>query len=90
MVVSIDYKNSDGELKNAIVIMEKEKKYSPLEWVSKVENGAGEILLTNIDNEGSMSGYDLDLAKIITNKINIPLMWFWRSREQFTCIRTFF
>jgi len=76
VVVSIDYKkNSKGELKCYSHNGKIETIYTPLEWASKVEkNGAGEILLTNIDNEGSMSGYDVDLAKIITNKINIPLV----------------
>lgn len=76
VVVSIDYKkNSKGELKCYSHNGKIETIYSPLEWASNVEkNGAGEILLTNIDHEGSMSGYDLNLAKIITNKINIPLV----------------
>ncbi len=76
VVASVDYKkNIDGELKCYSHNGKKETIYNPLEWVSKIEkNGAGEILLTNIDNEGSMNGYDIDLAKILTRKINIPFI----------------
>ena len=38
------------------------------------ELGAGEILITSIDKEGTMTGYDLDLVKIITNGVSIPVI----------------
>ena len=37
-------------------------------------NGAGEILLTSMDKDGTKSGYDVDLLKAITNNINIPVI----------------
>ena len=46
-----------------------------VEFAKKVEdNGAGEILLTSMDKDGTKSGYDVDLLKKITNTINIPLI----------------
>ena len=36
--------------------------------------GAGEILLTSIDRDGTMLGYDLDLIKSVTSKVNIPVI----------------
>jgi len=36
--------------------------------------GAGEILLTSIDNDGTKSGYELNLTNLITNSVNIPVI----------------
>ncbi len=45
------------------------------EWAKEVEAlGAGEILLTSIDNDGTMKGYDLNLIEKIANTVNIPLI----------------
>jgi len=38
------------------------------------DNGAGEILLTSMDKDGTKSGYDVDLLKKITKTVNIPLI----------------
>ena len=38
------------------------------------ENGAGEILLTSMDKDGTKSGYDIDLLKVITKNTNIPVI----------------
>lgn len=46
-----------------------------LEWVKKVESlGAGEILLTSMDKDGTKTGYDLDLIKKVVNLVNIPVI----------------
>jgi len=46
-----------------------------VEFAKKVEeNGAGEILLTSMDKDGTKSGYDVDLLKTITNSTNIPVI----------------
>ena len=34
----------------------------------------GEVLLNNVDRDGTMSGYDIDLIKYVKSKINIPLI----------------
>ena len=39
-----------------------------------VENGAGEILLTSIDRDGTFQGYDLDLVRRVTTAINVPVI----------------
>ena len=36
--------------------------------------GAGEILLTSIDREGTMEGYDLDLIRAVSNAVSIPVI----------------
>ncbi len=46
-----------------------------MEWVQIVEeNGAGEVLLTSMDRDGSYDGYDLELLSKINEKISIPLI----------------
>ena len=37
-------------------------------------NGAGEILLTSMDKDGTKSGYDINLTKTISNNLNIPVI----------------
>lgn len=45
------------------------------EWAKKVEElGAGELVLTSVDREGTGKGFDLDLINLISNEINIPLI----------------
>jgi cyclase len=38
------------------------------------ENGAGEILLTSMDKDGTKSGYDIELLKNVTSKVSIPVI----------------
>jgi cyclase len=46
-----------------------------LKFVEKMElMGAGEILLTSMDRDGTKNGYDLDLTKKVSNIVNIPVI----------------
>lgn len=46
-----------------------------LDWAKRAaELGAGEILLTSFDRDGSKSGYDLDLIKAVSSLVNIPVI----------------
>ena len=46
-----------------------------VEWARRVEaKGAGEILLTSMDRDGTKDGYDLELTKAITSVTNIPVI----------------
>jgi len=47
----------------------------PVAWAREVEwRGAGEILLTAIDREGTWMGYDLDLVSAVAGAVDIPLI----------------
>ena len=47
----------------------------PIEWAKEVANlGAGEILLTSMDSDGTKKGYDLDLTRRISAAVNIPVI----------------
>ena len=44
-------------------------------WAAKMENfGAGEILLTSMDRDGTEDGYDLELTKAISETVGIPVI----------------
>ncbi|MGF7430780.1 imidazole glycerol phosphate synthase subunit HisF [Thermoanaerobacterium thermosaccharolyticum] len=49
--------------------------YDVLEWAKKVESlGAGEILLTSMDADGTKNGYDIELTRMVAEKVNIPVI----------------
>ena len=44
-------------------------------WACEVERrGAGEILLTSMDGDGTKEGYDIDLTRAISDAVNIPVI----------------
>lgn len=46
-----------------------------LEWISEAEQrGAGEILLTSMDRDGTKEGFDLALLKKVNNRVHIPVI----------------
>ncbi len=46
-----------------------------LEWATRVaELGAGEILLTSMDCDGGKTGYDLELTRAVSGRVNIPVI----------------
>jgi cyclase len=46
-----------------------------VDWARRgVELGAGEILLTSIDREGTRKGYDVDLSAAIAKSVNVPVI----------------
>jgi imidazole glycerol-phosphate synthase subunit HisF len=45
------------------------------EWAERMENyGAGEILLTSMDRDGTKAGYDLELTRMISDRAKIPVI----------------
>lgn len=46
-----------------------------IEWARKMENsGAGELLLTSMDRDGTKSGFDLELTRRISDAVDIPII----------------
>ncbi len=46
-----------------------------VEWAIKAEKlGAGEILLTSMDQDGTKAGFDLELTKAVSSAVNIPVI----------------
>jgi cyclase len=76
IVVSIDVrKKMFGRYEVFIHGGKKSTGLDPVEFASAMEAmGAGEILLTAIDRDGTQEGYDLDLIKKVTEAVNIPVV----------------
>ena len=46
-----------------------------IEWIIKAEKlGAGEVLLTSMDKDGTKSGYDIELTRRAAEAVNIPVI----------------
>lgn len=76
VVVSIDYRRRvDGE---AIIYTESGKRsadLSLLDWALEAEKrGAGELLLTSIDRDGSQQGLDLEATREVAKAVGIPVI----------------
>ena len=76
VIVSIDVlKNKSGEYEVFNHCGTKPTGLRPMEWAQRVcELGAGEILLTSIERDGTMEGYDIELTKLVTSSVNIPVI----------------
>jgi cyclase len=49
--------------------------WDAIEWAQRAEQlGAGEILLTSMDKDGTRDGYDLDLTRAVSSSIRIPVI----------------
>ena len=75
IVVAVDAKknNSDwyvyshGGTKNTGILA--------LKWIEKIQElGAGEILLTSMDRDGTKIGFDIELLQTVSNFVNIPII----------------
>lgn len=50
-------------------------KLDPVKWaVQMAETGAGEILLTAVDRDGTQEGYDIELLRSVTSAVDIPVI----------------
>ena len=76
IVVSIDVrKQLFGGYKIYTHSGSKKCKLDPLSFSKKMEDlGAGEILLNSIDKDGTMSGFDNQLIKLVASQVNIPVV----------------
>ncbi|HBM16368.1 MAG TPA: imidazole glycerol phosphate synthase subunit HisF [Lentisphaeria bacterium] len=76
IVLAIDAKKAqNGRWKVYTHGGRKETVLDALEWAKYcVSLGAGEILLTSMDKDGTKSGYDIELTKIISESVNVPVI----------------
>lgn len=75
VVVAIDAKKIDGEFYVFINAGKKNTGIKLLQWAKTVENlGAGEILLTSMDADGTQGGFDLDMTKLVSQNVGIPVI----------------
>ena len=75
VVVAIDTKYENGEWMVFVNGGRTPTDLKTIEWAKQVEElGAGEILLTSMDNDGTKSGFALDITKKISEMVNIPVI----------------
>lgn len=54
---------------------ERRRALTRVEWAKKVEKlGAGEILLTSMDGDGTKAGFDLELTRAVSDSVSIPVI----------------
>ena len=76
VIVSIDVKADFwGTLRCRGLSGQWNSKKRPVDWARQAQDlGAGEILLTSIDREGTWSGFDLSLVQLVTEAVSIPVI----------------
>lgn len=76
IVVAIDVKKNDKGSYNVFVHGgRKDTGLDAIQWAKKVYDlGAGEILLTSMDSDGTKAGYDLNITSAISNSVQIPVI----------------
>jgi cyclase len=75
VVVAVDTKFEEDEWKVFIHGGRTPTSLKTVDWVKRVEElGAGEILLTSMNNDGTKNGFNLDITNQVTEAINIPVI----------------
>lgn len=75
IVLAVDAKRAKGSWKVFINGGRLETDRDALQWIRQAEDlGAGEILLTSMDRDGTQAGYDLELLRKVSELVRIPLI----------------
>jgi len=75
VVAAVDVKRREGRLAVMVSAGREETPLEAVEWIRQLEGlGAGEILLTSMDRDGTQSGYDLDLLRAASAAVRIPVI----------------
>ncbi len=76
VVVSIDYKKDEnGSFRVYSEGGSKKSNLTPLDWALKAQNlGAGELLVTCIDHDGTKQGLELEMTERICQSISVPVI----------------
>lgn len=75
IVVAIDGKRVDDDFYVFINAGQKNTGIKLLDWVKEVQSlGAGEILLTSMDADGTQTGFDIEMTKLVAENTNLPVI----------------
>ena len=76
VIIAIDVKRSFwGKYEVYSLSGSDNRRKSPVEWAKEIEDlGAGEILLTSIDREGTWKGFDIELTRQVADTVSIPVI----------------
>jgi len=75
MVIAIDVKREPDDWYVYINAGKKKTDIKVRDWVKRIESlGAGEILLTSMDADGTQKGFDIELTKMVSTMSNLPVI----------------
>lgn len=75
VVVAIDTKNVNGEWKVFTKGGTFETELETVSWATEIEKlGAGEILLTSMNSDGTKNGFDIEVTNAVSKAVNIPVI----------------
>ena len=75
VVVAIDARRANGSWRVHLDGGRTPTDHDVIEWaVEAVERGAGELLVTSMDADGGMSGYDVELLRAIVDRVEVPVI----------------
>ena len=75
VVVSIDFRRSNGSAEVYTRAGTQPSGRDPVSWARETERlGAGEILLTSIERDGAMCGYDVEVTRQVAAALSIPVI----------------
>jgi imidazole glycerol-phosphate synthase subunit HisF len=75
IVASVDYRDEDGARNVYAKGGSVATGVNAIEWALRMQDAhAGEILMTSIDRDGMMSGYDLDMIAALADRLDVPLI----------------
>jgi cyclase len=78
VVISVDVRARDGRPGTWEVVVQGGRKPTDLDavaWIDRaVALGAGEVLLTSIDRDGTRQGFDIELLRTVTSRVHVPVI----------------
>lgn len=75
IVVAVDSKRVDGDFYVFINAGQKNTGIKVLDWIKQIQDyGAGEILLTSMDADGTKQGFDIEITKLVSEHSRIPVI----------------
>jgi imidazole glycerol-phosphate synthase subunit HisF len=75
VVAAVDVRRSEGRLAVVVNGGREQTALDAIDWIRRLEAlGAGEILLTSMDRDGTGEGYDLALVRLAADAVSIPVI----------------
>lgn len=71
VVASVDYKGQECYIRSGSLSIG----FDPVAVAKRASNdGVGEILLNSVDRDGTMQGYDLEMIRVVSNAVTVPII----------------
>lgn len=75
VVISADVKRVDGVFRVFAKGGRENTGLEAIEWIARcVDNGAGEVVLNSIDTDGVKGGFDIEMLRAVSERVNVPVI----------------